>query len=172
MTLEQFIRKNRRELDKAIQRKYPKVKKGVRWMRKIGILFLIFGFLFPIIVSLYIDFKEREFNLKNIRSKYVGRFVLKDTVYYSSKEYEDMLREKNPRTYGKYMEFKKGRKEDSFSDSHRAVEEILLDLPSKVKSREISISIHYFDCMAFSIIIFGLGLGFLLLGKKETTGRR
>jgi len=27
MTLEQFIRKNRRELDKAIQRKYPKVKK-------------------------------------------------------------------------------------------------------------------------------------------------
>jgi len=27
MTLEQFIRKNRQELDKAIQRKYPKVKK-------------------------------------------------------------------------------------------------------------------------------------------------
>jgi hypothetical protein len=27
MTLEQFIRKNRRELDKAMQRKYPKVKK-------------------------------------------------------------------------------------------------------------------------------------------------
>jgi len=27
ITLEQFIRKNRRELDKAIQRKYPKVKK-------------------------------------------------------------------------------------------------------------------------------------------------
>jgi hypothetical protein len=27
VTLEQFIRKNRRELDKAILRKYPKVKK-------------------------------------------------------------------------------------------------------------------------------------------------
>jgi len=27
MTLEQFIKKNRRELDKAIQRKYPNVKK-------------------------------------------------------------------------------------------------------------------------------------------------
>ncbi len=27
MTLEQFIRKNRRELDKAIRRKYPHVKK-------------------------------------------------------------------------------------------------------------------------------------------------
>jgi hypothetical protein len=27
MTLEQFIRKNRKELDKAIQRKYPNVKR-------------------------------------------------------------------------------------------------------------------------------------------------
>jgi hypothetical protein len=53
-----------------------------------------------------------------------------------------------------------------------AIEEIILDLPSKVKSREMSISIHYFDCVAFSIIIFGLGFGFLLLGKKKTTGRK
>jgi len=141
-------------------------------MRKIGIIFLIFGFLFPIIISLYTDFKEREFNLKNIRSKYVGRFVLKDAVYYSHKEYEDMLRKRDPRAYEKYMELKKWRKEDSFSDKHMTIEEIILDLPSKVKSREMSISIHYFDCVAFSIIIFGLGLGFLLLGKKKTTGRR
>jgi hypothetical protein len=141
-------------------------------MRKIGILFLIFGFLFPILVSLYIDFKEREFNLRNIRSKYVGRFILKDTVYYTRQEYEHMLREKNPKTYEKYMEAKKGRKEDGFSDSHMAVEEILLDLPSKVKSPEFSISIHYFDCIAFSIIMFGVGLGFLLLGRKKPPGRR
>ena len=141
-------------------------------MRKIGIIFLIFGFLFPIIISLYTDFKEREFNLKNIRSKYVGRFVLKDAVYYSHKEYEDMLRKRDPRGYEKYMELKKWRKEDSFSDKHMAIEEIILDLPSKVKSREMSISIHYFDCVAFSIIIFGLGFGFLLLGKKKTTGRK
>jgi len=141
-------------------------------MRKIGIIFLIFGFLFPIIISLYTDFKEREFNLKNIRSKYVGRLVLKDAVYYSHKEYEDMLRKRDPRAYEKYMELKKWRKEDSFSDKHMTIEEIILDLPSKVKSREMSISIHYFDCVAFSIIIFGLGLGFLLLGKKKTTGRR
>ena len=141
-------------------------------MRKIGIIFLISGFLFPIIVSLYTDFKGREFNLRNIRSKYVGRFVLKDAVYYSNKEYEDMLRGKDPRTYEKYMEIKKWRKEDSFSDKHMTIEEIILDLPSKVKNREISISVHYFDCVAFSIIIFGLGFGFLLLGKKKTTGRR
>jgi hypothetical protein len=141
-------------------------------MRKIGIIFLIFGFLFPIIVSLYTDFKEREFNLKNIRSKYVGQFVLKDAVYYSIKEYEGMLRKTDPRAYEKYMELKKWRKEDSFSDKHMAIEEIILDLPSKVKNREISISIHYFDCVAFSIIIFGLGLGFLLLGKEKTKGRR
>ena len=141
-------------------------------MRKIGIIFLISGFLFPIIVSLYTDFKGREFNLRNIRSKYVGRFVLKDAVYYSNKEYEDMLRGKDPRAYEKYMEIKKWRKEDSFSDKHMAIEEIILDLPSKVKNREISISVHYFDCVAFSIIIFGLGFGFLLLGKKKTTGRR
>ncbi|MBP1698513.1 MAG: hypothetical protein H6Q41_3701 [Deltaproteobacteria bacterium] len=141
-------------------------------MRKIGIIFLISGFLFPIIVSLYTDFKGREFNLRNIRSKYVGRFVLKDAVYYSNKEYEDMLRGKDPRAYEKYMEIKKWRKEDSFSDKHMTIEEIILDLPSKVKNREISISVHYFDCVAFSIIIFGLGLGFLLLGKKKTTGRR
>jgi len=141
-------------------------------MRKIGIIFLISGFLFPIIVSLYTDFKGREFNFRNIRSKYVGRFVLKDAVYYSNKEYEDMLRGKDPRVYEKYMELKKWRKEDSFSDKHMAIEEIILDLPSKVKNREISISVHYFDCVAFSIIIFGLGLGFLLLGKKKTTGRR
>jgi len=141
-------------------------------MRKIGIIFLIFGFLFPIIISLYTDFKEREFNLKNIRSKYVGRFVLKDAVYYSHKEYEDMLRKRDPRAYEKYVELKKWQKEDSFSDKHMTIEEIILDLPSKVKSREMSISIHYFDCVAFSIIIFGLGLGFLLLGKKKTTGRK
>ena len=141
-------------------------------MRKIGIIFLISGFLFPIIVSLYTDFKGREFNLRNIRSKYVGRFVLKDVVYCSNKEYEDMLRGKDPRAYEKYMEIKKWRKEDSFSDKHMTIEEIILDLPSKVKNREISISVHYFDCVAFSIIIFGLGLGFLLLGKKKTTGRR
>ena len=141
-------------------------------MRKIGIIFLIFGFLFPIIISLYTDFKEREFNLKNIRSKYVGRFVLKDAVYYSHKEYEDMLRKRDPRAYEKYVELKKWQKEDSFSDKHMTIEEIILDLPSKVKSREMSISIHYFDCVAFSIIIFGLGLGFLLLGKTKTTGRR
>jgi hypothetical protein len=141
-------------------------------MRKIGIIFLISGFLFPILVSLYTDFKGREFNLRNIRSKYVGRFVLKDAVYYSNKEYEDMLRGKDPRAYEKYMEIKKWRKEDSFSDKHMTIEEIILDLPSKVKNREISISVHYFDCVAFSIIIFGLGLGFLLLGKKKTTGRR
>jgi len=141
-------------------------------MRKIGIIFLISGFLFPIIVSLYTDFKGREFNLRNIRSKYVGRFVLKDAVYYSNKEYEDMLRGKDPRAYEKYMEIKKWRKEDSFSDKHMTIEEIILDLPSKVKNREISISVHYFDCVAFSIIIFGLGLGFLLLGKKKTTGKR
>ncbi len=140
-------------------------------MRKIGIIFLISGFLFPIIVSLYTDFKGREFNFRNIRSKYVGRFVLKDAVYYSNKEYEDMLRRKDPRVYEKYMEIKKWRKEDSFSDKHMTIEEIILDLPSKVKNREISISVHYFDCVAFSIIIFGLGLGFLLLGKKKTTGR-
>ena len=141
-------------------------------MRKIGIIFLIFGFLFPIIISLYTDFKEREFNLKNIRSKYVGRLVLKDAVYYSHKEYEDMLRKRDPRAYEKYVELKKWQKEDSFSDKHMTIEEIILDLPSKVKSREMSISIHYFDCVAFSIIIFGLGLGFLLLGKKKTTGRK
>jgi hypothetical protein len=141
-------------------------------MRKIGIIFLISGFLFPILVSLYTDFKGREFNFRNIRSKYVGRFVLKDAVYYSNKEYEDMLRGKDPRAYEKYMEIKKWRKEDSFSDKHMTIEEIILDLPSKVKNREISISVHYFDCVAFSIIIFGLGLGFLLLGKKKTTGRR
>ena len=141
-------------------------------MRKIGIIFLISGFLFPIIVSLYTDFKGGEFNLRNIRSKYVGRFVLKDAVYYSNKEYEDMLRGKDPRAYEKYMETKKWRKEDSFSDKDMTIEEIILDLPSKVKNREISISVHYFDCVAFSIIIFGLGLGFLLLGKKKTTGWR
>lgn len=141
-------------------------------MRKIGIIFLISGFLFPILVSLYTDFKGREFNFRNIRSKYVGRFVLKDAVYYSNKEYEDMLRGKDPRAYEKYMEIKKWKKEDSFSDKHMTIEEIILDLPSKVKNREISISVHYFDCVAFSIIIFGLGLGFLLLGKKKTTGRR
>jgi len=141
-------------------------------MRRIGIIFLICGFLFPIIVSLYTDFKGREFNLRNIRSKYVGRVVLKDAVYYSAKEYEDMLRKKDPRAYGKYMELKKWRKEDMFSDKQMSIDEIILDLPSKVKSREISISIHYFDCVAFSIIIFGLGLGFLLLGKKNTTERR
>ena len=140
-------------------------------MRKIGIIFLIFGFLFPIIISVYTDFKGREFNLKNIRSKYVGRVVLRDAVYYDNKEYEDMLRKRDPRAYGKYMELKKQRKENSFSDKNMAIEEIILDLPSKVKNREISISVHYFDCVAFSIIIFGLGLGFLLLGKKKTTGR-
>ena len=141
-------------------------------MRKIGIVFLIFGFLFPIIVSLYTDYKAGKFNLKNIQSKYVGRFVLKDAVYYSIKEYEDMLRKRDSRVYEKYMELKKGRKVDSFSDSDMSVEEIILDLPSRVKNPEISISIHYFDCVAFSIFIFGLGLGFLLLGKKETARRR
>ena len=141
-------------------------------MRKIGIIFLIFGFLFPIIVSLYTDFRAGKFNLKNIRSKYVGQLVLKDAVYYSHKEYEDMLRKRDRRVYEKYMELKKGTKEDRFSDSHMSIEEILLDLPSRVKNREISISIHYFDCVAFSIFIFGLGLGFLLLGKGKTTERR
>ncbi len=141
-------------------------------MKKIGIIFVIFGFLFPIIISLYTDFKGREFNLKNIRSKYIGRFVLKEAVYYSSKEYEDMLRGRDPKAYEKYMELKKWRKEDSFSDKHMTIEEIILDLPSKVKNQEISVSIHYFDCVAFSIIIFGLGLGFLLLGKGKTKGRR
>jgi hypothetical protein len=141
-------------------------------MRRIGFIFLIFGFLFPIIVSLYTDFKGGKFNLKNIRSKYVGRFVLKDAIYYSHKEYEDMLRKRDLRVYEKYMTLQKGRKGASFSGSDMSVEEIILDLPSRVKNREISISIHYFDCVAFSIIIFGLGLGFLLLGKKETTGRR
>lgn len=141
-------------------------------MRKIGVIFLIFGFLFPIIISLYPDFKGKEFNLKNIRSKYVGRFVLRDAVYYSTKEYEDMLRKRNPGAYEKYMELKKGKKEGGLSDKEITIEEIILDLPSKVKNPEISISIHYFDCVAFSIIIFGLGLGFLLLGNKNTTGRR
>jgi len=83
-----------------------------------------------------------------------------------------MLRKRDLRVYEKYMILEKGRKGDSFSGSDMSVEEIILDLPSRVKNREISISIHYFDCVAFSIIIFGLGLGFLLLGKKETTGRR
>ena len=141
-------------------------------MRKIGVVFLIVGFLFPIIVSLYTDFKGGKFNFKNIRSKYVGRVVLKDAVYYSSKEYEDMLRKRDPRVYEKYMKLEKGRRVDKFSDSDMSVEEIMLDLPSRVKNREISISIHYFDCVAFSILIFGFGLAFLLLGKKETTGRR
>ncbi len=141
-------------------------------MRRIGFIFLIFGFLFPIIVSLYTDFNGGKFNLKNIRSKYVGRFVLKDAIYYSNKEYQDMLRKRDPRVYEEYMKLKKDRKGDGFSDSDMSVEEIILDLPSRVKNREVSISIHYFDCVAFSIIIFGLGLGFLLLGKKETTERR
>lgn len=141
-------------------------------MRKIGIIFVIFGFLFPIIVSFYADSKGGKFNFKNIRSKYVGRFVLKDAVYYTSDEYEDMLKKRGPRVYGKYMELKKGGKVGSFSDSDKSVEEIILDLPSKVKSQEIYISIHYFDCVAFSIFIFGIGLGFLLLGKRETPGRR
>ena len=82
-----------------------------------------------------------------------------------------MLRKRDPSVYEKYMKLEKGRKVDSFSDSDMSVEEIILDLPSRVKNREISISIHYFDCVAFSIIIFGLGLGFLLLGKKEITGK-
>jgi len=140
-------------------------------MRRIGFIFLIFGFLFPIIVSLYTDFKGGKFNLRNIRSKYVGRFVLKDAIYFSNQEYEDILRKKDPRVYEKYMKLEKERKVDGVSDSDMSLEEIILDLPSRVKNREISISIHYFDCVAFSIIIFGLGLGFLLLGKKETTGR-
>ena len=38
MTLEQFIRKNRQELDKAIQRKYPKVKKLNDDERRVWIL--------------------------------------------------------------------------------------------------------------------------------------
>ena len=38
MTLEQFIRKNRRELDKAIQRKYPKVKRLNDDERRVWIL--------------------------------------------------------------------------------------------------------------------------------------
>ena len=141
-------------------------------MRKIGIIFLIVGFFFPIIVSFYTDFRAGKFNLKNIRSKYVGRLVLKGAVYYSHNEYEDILRKRDRRVYEKYMELRKGKKEDGFSDSHMSVEEILLDLPSRVKNPEMSISIHYFDCVAFSIIIFGLGLGCLLLGKKQTTGRR
>ena len=141
-------------------------------MRRIGFIFLIFGFLFPIIVSLYTDFKGGKFNLRNIRSKYVGRFVLKDAIYFSNQEYEDILRKRDPRVYEKYMKLEKGRKVDGVSDSDMSLEEIILDLPSRVKNREISISIHYFDCVAFSIIIFGLGLGFLLLDKKETTGRR
>ena len=136
-------------------------------MRRIGFIFLIFGFLFPIVVSLYTDFKGGKFNLKNIRSKYVGRFVLRDAVYYSNREYEDILKKSGPGVYEKYTKLERGKKADHWSDSDRSVEEILLDLPSRVKNREISISVHYFDCVAFSIIIFGLGLGFLLLGKKE-----
>jgi hypothetical protein len=38
MTLEQFIKKNRRELDKAIQRKYPNVKKLNDDERRVWIL--------------------------------------------------------------------------------------------------------------------------------------
>ena len=38
MTLKQFIRKNRRELDKAIQRKYPNVKKLNDDERRVWIL--------------------------------------------------------------------------------------------------------------------------------------
>ncbi|HVP76648.1 MAG TPA: hypothetical protein VMV04_02025 [Thermodesulfobacteriota bacterium] len=38
MTLRQFIRKNRRELDKAIQRKYPNVKKLNDDERRVWIL--------------------------------------------------------------------------------------------------------------------------------------
>ncbi len=140
-------------------------------MRKVGVIFLIFGFLFPITISLYSDFKAGTFNLKNIRAKYVGRLVLKEAVYYSNQEYEDMIRKKDPKVYEKYMELKKARKADSISDSDMSVEEIMLDLPSKVKNREVSVSVHYYDCVAFSIFIFGLGLGFLLLGKKKSTGR-
>ena len=140
-------------------------------MRKMGFIFLILGFLFPIVVSLYTDFRGGKFNFKNIRSKYVGRFVLKDAVYYSNQEYEDVLRKRDPGLYEKYTKLEKGKKADHLSDSDRSVEEIILDLPSRVKNREISISVHYFDCVAFSIIIFGLGLGFLLLGKKEN-GRK
>ena len=136
-------------------------------MRRIGFIFLIFGFLFPIVVSLYTDFKGGKFNFKNIRSKYVGRFVLKDAVYYSNQEYEDILKKSGPGVYEKYTKLEKGKKGDHLSDSDRSVEEIILDLPSRIKNREISVSVHYFDCVAFSIIIFGLGLGFLLLGKKE-----
>ncbi len=141
-------------------------------MRKIGILFLVFGFLFPIIVSLYTDFKGGTFNLKNIRSKYVGRVVLKQAVYYSRQEYEDLLRKRDPSVYERYMRLKKGREGNKFSDSEMSVEEIILDLPSRIKSQQISVNIHYFDCVAFSIFVFGLGLGFLLLGKKKTNGRR
>jgi hypothetical protein len=141
-------------------------------MRKIGIIFVIFGIFFPIIVSLYTDFKGKGINPKNIRSGYVTQFVLKDAVYYSNKEYEDMIRKRDPRVYESYMELKKGREEDSLSDLHMTFEGIMLDLPSRVKNQEISISIYYVDCLAFGILIFGLGLGFLLLGKKKTTGRR
>jgi len=56
-----------------------------------------------------------------------------------------MLRGKDLEHMKKYMEIKKWRKEDSFSDKHMTIEEIILDLPSKVKNREISISVHYFD---------------------------
>ncbi len=97
----------------------------------------------------------------------MGRFVLRDAVYYSNREYEDILRKRGPGLYEKYTKLERGKKADHWSDSDRSVEEILLDLPSRVKNREISISVHYFDCVAFSIIVFGLGLGFLLLGKKE-----
>jgi hypothetical protein len=38
MTLEEFIRKNRRELDKEIRRKYPKVKKLNDKERRVWIL--------------------------------------------------------------------------------------------------------------------------------------
>jgi hypothetical protein len=141
-------------------------------MKKIGIIFVILGILFLIIVSHYTDFKGRGFNLRNIRSGYVGRFVLKNAVYYSNKEYEDMLRERDPISYEKYIELKKGRKEDSLSDLHMTLEGIMLDLPSRVKDQEISISIYYVDCLAFSILVFGLGFGFLFLGKKKTTTRR
>jgi hypothetical protein len=38
MTLEEFIRKNRRELDKEIRRKYPKVKRLNDKERRVWIL--------------------------------------------------------------------------------------------------------------------------------------
>jgi hypothetical protein len=132
-------------------------------VKKIGIIFILFGFFFPIILFLFTEFKGRGFSLKNIQSGSLGEVVVRNEVRYSEEELKKLKEEYKKKHEGLDILEKE--------DLTRAQGHLRLKIEENciqegIKKPAVFFELRYVYFLAFSLVIFAVGLGILLLSKK------